>query len=73
MKPTPALVAFLVLYVTASPAATVTTVAGTGTKGFSGGGGPAARAELKNVFGVDKDGSVFIGDSETHRVRVWRK
>ncbi|WP_397384225.1 hypothetical protein, partial [Prosthecobacter sp.] len=22
---------------------------------------------------VDKDGSVFIGDSETHRVRVWRK
>jgi hypothetical protein len=22
---------------------------------------------------VDKDGSVFIGDSETHRVRVLRK
>ncbi|MFZ4767466.1 MAG: hypothetical protein ACOYMN_21145 [Roseimicrobium sp.] len=22
---------------------------------------------------MDKDDSVFIGDSKTHRVRVWRK
>jgi len=29
-------------------------------------------ARPHGVF-VDKDGSVFIGDSENHRVRVWRK
>jgi hypothetical protein len=29
-------------------------------------------ARLHGIF-VDKDGSVFIGDSETHRVRVLRR
>jgi hypothetical protein len=33
---------------------------------------PTGAARPHGVF-VDKDGSIFIGGSETHRVRVWRK
>ncbi|HEX2862137.1 MAG TPA: hypothetical protein VHN79_10880 [Lacunisphaera sp.] len=46
-------------------------VAGTGAAGNGGDGDPLACAmnRLHGVF-VDADGSVFIGDSEAHRVRV---
>jgi streptogramin lyase len=49
-------------------------VAGTGAAGNGGDGDPLACAmnRLHGVF-VDADGSVFIGDSEAHRVRVLRK
>ncbi len=49
-------------------------IAGTGQKGNGGDGDPLAcqMARPHGVF-VDKDGSVFIGDSEAHRVRVLRK
>jgi streptogramin lyase len=49
-------------------------VAGTGAAGNGGDGDPLACAmnRLHGVF-VDTDGSVFIGDSEAHRVRVLRK
>jgi hypothetical protein len=49
----------------------VRTIAGNGTAGSHGDGGPAARAGLARPHGavVAADGSVYIGDSENHRVR----
>ncbi len=53
---------------------TVELIAGTGEKGDGEDGDPLAckMARPHGVF-VDRDGSVFIGDSETHRVRVIRQ
>ena len=50
---------------------TITTVAGTGTAGFSGDGGAAASAQLNQPLGVAVDGSgnLYIGDWNNHRVR----
>jgi streptogramin lyase len=49
-------------------------VVGTGAKGDGPDGDPLKSA-LNRVHGVfvDKDGSVFIGDSEAHRIRVLRR
>ena len=57
----------------------ISTIAGTGTPGFSGDGGPAAEAQLHLNNGtwtqftggvaVDKAGNVYIADSYNHRVR----
>ncbi len=49
-------------------------MAGTGEKGDGPDGDPlqCKTARLHGIF-VDKDGAVYIGDSETHRVRVLRK
>jgi hypothetical protein len=48
----------------------ITTIAGTGNAGFSGDGGPATSADLRNPKGVFFDGtSVYISDTENHRVR----
>ena len=49
----------------------ITTVAGIGESGFSGDGGPAARAWLYSPLGItfDKSGNCYIADSENHRVR----
>lgn len=49
-------------------------MAGTGVKGDGPDGDPlkCAMDRLHGVF-VDADGAVYIGDSETHRVRVLRK
>jgi sugar lactone lactonase YvrE len=49
----------------------ITTVAGTGTQGFSGDGGPATSAQLGNPFGValDSAGNLFIADQLNHRIR----
>jgi sugar lactone lactonase YvrE len=49
-------------------------IAGTGEKGDGPDGDPlkCQMARLHGVF-VDIDGSIFIGDSEAHRVRVLRK
>lgn len=48
------------------------TVAGTGTGGFSGDGGPALGAKLNFALGVrvDSSGRIFIADSANNRVRV---
>ncbi|MFL5955381.1 MAG: hypothetical protein ACJ76I_14860 [Gaiellaceae bacterium] len=50
---------------------TITTVAGTGSPGFSGDGGPATKARLKApwVVTVDAGGNLYIGDSGNRRVR----
>ncbi|HMZ17008.1 MAG TPA: RHS repeat-associated core domain-containing protein [Blastocatellia bacterium] len=49
----------------------LTTVAGNGTAGFSGDGGPATQAQLNTPFGlgIARDGSLYIGDSLNHRIR----
>jgi sugar lactone lactonase YvrE len=50
---------------------TITTVAGNGTQGFSGDGGPAINAELGWPSGVTLDalGNLLIADSINHRIR----
>lgn len=52
---------------------TIELVAGTGTRG-NGPEGDPLQCRLSRPHGifVDADGSIFIGDSETHRVRVIR-
>jgi trimeric autotransporter adhesin len=48
------------------------TVAGNGTKGYSGDGGPATGAELFEVDGIaiDGAGNLVLADSQNNRVRV---
>ena len=59
-------------YGIAMTAGNIYTIAGTGTFGFSGDGGPATSAELKNPAGVgaDSSGNVVIADTNNNRVRV---
>ncbi len=49
----------------------ITTIAGTGTSGFSGDGGPATAASLFRPAGValDHSGNLFIADYSNHRIR----
>src|SRR5215469_1226497 len=49
----------------------ISTIAGTGTAGFSGDGGPAASANLNFPSGllVDNQGVIFVADSFNSRVR----
>jgi sugar lactone lactonase YvrE len=49
----------------------ITTVAGTGTKGDAGDGGPAVTAELNFPAGVTEDavGTIYIADTGNNRVR----
>ncbi|MVM31458.1 hypothetical protein GO755_15540 [Spirosoma sp. HMF4905] len=50
---------------------TITTVAGTGSAGFSGDNGPATSAKLNNPTGVavDATGNLFIADRDNNRIR----
>jgi uncharacterized protein (TIGR03437 family) len=54
-----------------SPNGTITTVAGTGTAGFSGDGGPATAACLNGPFrvAVDKAENLYVSDYANFRVR----
>jgi len=53
------------------PAGTVTIVAGNGTPGYSGDGGPATSAALNHPEGVfiDGSGNIFIADTENSVIR----
>ena len=55
-----------------SAAGIVTTLAGTGTSGSTGDGGPAAIAELFNPAGVavDASGNLYIADRGNSRIRM---
>ena len=55
------------------PSGAISTIAGTGVAGFSGDGGPATWARLRNPRGIavnpwDK-GAIYIADSGNHRIR----
>jgi hypothetical protein len=52
-------------------AGVITTFAGTGSGGLSGDGGPANAAQLDRPFGVaaDKNGNIYIADSDNRRIR----
>jgi len=54
-----------------TPDGIITTVAGTGTGGYSGDGGAATSAQLNGPVEVVPDafGNLYIADSENHRVR----
>ena len=54
-----------------SPGGIITTVAGTGVRGFSGDNGPATSAQLNGQFGValDTGGNLFIADTLNNRIR----
>ena len=49
----------------------ITTIAGTGTAGFTGDGGQASSAQLNDPIGVgvDGQGSLYISDTNNQRVR----
>ena len=57
------------------PSATLTTIAGTGAAGYSGDGGPASSALLRNPIGVATDGAggFFIADYGNNVVRRMTK
>ena len=49
----------------------ISTLAGTGVRGFSGDGGPAAAAVLDNptALAIDYAGNIFFSDQVNHRIR----
>src|SRR5262249_46047990 len=54
-----------------TPGGTISTVAGNGTAGFGGDGGPATNASLNHPSGValDSTGNLYIADNSNERVR----
>ena len=54
-----------------SPSGIISTVAGSGTQGFSGDGGPATSASLNypGSVAVDAAGNLYIADSQNDRIR----
>ena len=53
-------------------ARTIHHVAGTGEKGFTGNGGPAAQATLSGPKGISiaPNGNVYLADTESHSIRM---
>ena len=51
---------------------TITTVAGSGERGYSGDGGPAVQAQLAipSSIALDGDGNLYIADRFNHRIRL---
>ncbi len=53
------------------PSLIITTMAGNGSSGYAGDGGPATAAKLYNPFGiaVDSQRNIFVADCFNHRIR----
>jgi hypothetical protein len=49
----------------------ITTIAGTGSKGYSGDGGPAIQAQFNQQFGIAQDayGNIYVADTGNSRIR----
>ncbi|MCK9927852.1 protein kinase [Frankia sp. Mgl5] len=54
-----------------TPDGIINTIAGTGTAGFSGDGGPATAAQINSAekVAIGPDGSIYIADYDNHRIR----
>jgi len=54
-----------------TPDGMISTVAGTGIAGFSGDGGPAASAQLRNpgFIALDPQGNMYVADRDNNRIR----
>jgi sugar lactone lactonase YvrE len=54
-----------------APNGIITSIAGTGTAGFLGDGGPATAARISQPLGIEQDaaGNVYVSDSGSQRVR----
>lgn len=50
----------------------ISTIAGTGIKGYGGDGGPALKAQISTPSGIAIDGAgqIYFGDQANHRIRV---
>jgi DNA-binding beta-propeller fold protein YncE len=50
---------------------TISTIAGTGERGFSGDGGPATEARFNQPHSIalDRDGAIYVADIGNHRIR----
>src|SRR3954465_6543843 len=63
--------ALMILCGTVLSAQSVVTIAGTGTAGFSGDGGPGRQAQVNNPYGltIGPDGALYFCEIGNHRVR----
>jgi len=54
-----------------APTGRISTVAGNGTAGYGGDGGPASKAQFRDPhsFIVDADDNIYVSDLDNHRVR----
>jgi len=50
----------------------ISTIAGNGTQGYSGDGGPAIAAEFQYAYGVavDASGNIYVADYDNNRIRM---
>src|SRR4051794_4826546 len=65
---------FLLLIMTASQGQIINTIAGNGTVGYSGDGGPATSAQIGDIYiisvAIDNAGNYYIPQDNQNRIRM---
>jgi len=63
--------ALFIAFVLAATTKHITTIAGTGTAGFSGDDGPGTAGQINNPYGltIGPDGALYFCEVDNHRVR----